>query len=53
MTGDARLVVTDEYEAEHIGLCLNVPNEAITNGLQLQISSCNGTSSESFQLMQQ
>jgi glucosylceramidase len=42
-----------EFVDMNSGLCLNVPNGATTNGLQLQISSCNGTTSESFQLLQQ
>lgn len=30
------------------GLCLNVPGGSNTNGIQLQIEACNGSSSESF-----
>jgi Ricin-type beta-trefoil lectin domain-like len=32
------------------GLCLNVPGGGATNGLQLQINTCNGSASESFKL---
>jgi hypothetical protein len=32
------------------GLCLNVPGGAATNNLQLQINTCNGSTSESFTL---
>ncbi len=35
------------------GLCLNVPSGATTNGLQLQINTCNGSTSEAFKLTQQ
>lgn len=39
-----------EFVDLNSGLCLNVPNGATTNGLQLQISTCNGAPSESFVL---
>jgi glucosylceramidase len=42
-----------EFVDLNSGLCLNVPSGSGTNGLQLQIYSCNGSSSEQFQLIQQ
>jgi O-glycosyl hydrolase/aryl-phospho-beta-D-glucosidase BglC (GH1 family)/fibronectin type 3 domain-containing protein len=41
-----------EFADMNSGLCLSVPNGANTNGLQLQINTCNGSASESFQLNQ-
>lgn len=41
-----------EFSDEHSGLCLNVPNGSTSNGLQLQIDTCNGSASESFKLNQ-
>ena len=42
-----------EFIDRNSGLCLNVPNGANTNGLQLQINTCNGSTSEAFKLNQQ
>lgn len=42
-----------EFIDHNSGLCLNVPNGATTNGLQLQINTCNGATSEAFKLTQQ
>jgi glucosylceramidase len=39
-----------EFIDHNSGLCLNVPNGSTTNGLQLQINTCNGSTSESFRL---
>jgi glucosylceramidase len=39
-----------EFIDRNSGLCLNVPGDATTNGLQLQINTCNGSTSESFKL---
>jgi glucosylceramidase len=39
-----------EFIDRNSGLCLNVPGGATTNGLQLQINTCNGSTSESFRL---
>jgi glucosylceramidase len=39
-----------EFIDRNSGLCLNVPAGATTNGLQLQINTCNGSTSESFRL---
>jgi glucosylceramidase len=39
-----------EFIDRNSGLCLNVPGGANTNGLQLQINTCNGSTSESFTL---
>jgi glucosylceramidase len=39
-----------EFVDRNSGLCLNVPGGANTNGLQLQINTCNGATSESFTL---
>ena len=39
-----------EFVDRNSGLCLNVPGGATTNGLQLQINTCNGSTSESFKL---
>jgi O-glycosyl hydrolase len=39
-----------EFIDHNSGLCLNVPGGATTNGLQLQINTCNGSTSESFTL---
>ncbi|WP_260735897.1 RICIN domain-containing protein [Tunturiibacter lichenicola] len=41
-----------EFIDRNSGLCLNVPGGATTNGLQLQINTCNGSTSESFKLNQ-
>jgi hypothetical protein len=39
-----------EFIDHNSGLCLNVPGGAATNNLQLQINTCNASTSESFQL---
>ena len=39
-----------EFIDRNSGLCLNVPGGANTNGLQLQINTCNAATSESFTL---
>ena len=39
--------------ARNSGLCLNVPNASTANGVQLQVSTCNGTSAQAFRLVQQ
>lgn len=39
-----------EFIDHNSGLCLNVPNGSNTNGLQLQINTCNASTSESFTL---
>jgi hypothetical protein len=41
-----------EFIDRNSGLCLNVPGGAATNNLQLQINTCNGSTSESFKLNQ-
>ncbi len=41
-----------EFVDLNSGLCLNVPNGTNTNGQQLQINTCNGATSENFQLIQ-
>jgi O-glycosyl hydrolase/fibronectin type 3 domain-containing protein len=41
-----------EFIDHNSGLCLNVPNGSNTNGLQLQINTCNASTSESFTLTQ-
>jgi len=42
-----------EFVDLNSGLCLNVPSGSTSNGLQLQLYTCNGSTSESFQLVQQ
>ena len=42
-----------EFIDRNSGLCLNVPGGATTNGLQLQINTCNASTSEAFKLNQQ
>jgi glucosylceramidase len=46
------LLATGYYEFidRNSGLCLNVPGGSNSNGLQLQINTCNGATSESFTL---
>lgn len=44
---------TYEFQDRNSGLCLYVPGGAATNGLQLQINTCNGSPSELFTLKQQ
>jgi hypothetical protein len=39
-----------EFIDHNSGLCVNVPGGAATNNLQLQISTCNSSTSESFKL---
>ncbi len=39
-----------EFVDLNSGLCLNVPNGTTTNGQQLQINTCNGSTSENFKL---
>jgi glucosylceramidase len=39
--------------ARNSGLCLGVPNASTANGVQLQQSTCNGTSAQAFRLVQQ
>ncbi|NYF91540.1 RICIN domain-containing protein [Tunturiibacter empetritectus] len=39
-----------EFIDQNSGLCLNVPNGASTNSLQMQINTCNGSMSEAFTL---
>jgi len=41
-----------EFIDRNSGLCLNVPNGTTTNGQQLQINTCNGSTSEAFKLNQ-
>ena len=42
-----------EFQDRNSGLCLNVPGGGAIDGLQLQINTCNGASSELFKLNQQ
>ncbi len=42
-----------EFQDRNSGLCLSVPGGAATNGLQLQINTCTGASSELFKMNQQ
>ncbi len=42
-----------EFIDHNSGLCLNVPGGVTTNGQQLQINTCNGSTSEAFTLNQQ
>jgi hypothetical protein len=41
-----------EFIDHNSGLCLNDPNGSTSNGQQLQINTCNGSTSEAFQLNQ-
>jgi hypothetical protein len=42
-----------QFVARNSGLCLAVPNASTANGVQLQQSTCNGTSAQAFRLVQQ
>lgn len=39
--------------ARNGGLCLEVPNSSTANGVQLVVDTCNGGSTQAFQLTQQ
>ena len=41
-----------EFKDHNSGLCLNDPNGTTTNGQQLEINTCNGSTSESWKLNQ-
>jgi hypothetical protein len=42
-----------QFVARNSGLCLGVPNASTANGVQLQQSTCNGTSAQAFRLVRQ
>ena len=41
------------FQARNSGLCLAVPNSSTSNGTQLDVETCNGSTAQSFQLVQQ
>jgi hypothetical protein len=41
------------FTADNSGLCIDTPNASTVSGVQLQQSTCNGTSAQAFKLVQQ
>jgi glucosylceramidase len=41
------------FKVLNSGLCLTVPNSSTANGVQLEVATCNGSTAQAFQLVQE